>query len=220
MQVRSPLAKVGSVTPMRPKMAGSGLALTIAALGAGLMATALPATALPATALLADGEVATNPYTIGAPSGAVGAVAASPSSVGEGALTNFAITFDLPAALSGPSDDAVTVTPSTALASVPTNVDLVGGSCIQAGTAGVGGAGSATTTALIIEMASHCSLSAGQKVEVDFTADAPSATGQYQLGSNHAQAYRRRDERHSGNRVLQRRSGLHGHVHALRRRDQ
>jgi hypothetical protein len=41
----------------------------------------------------------------------------------------------------------------------------------------VGGAGSASTTALTIELSSHCSLSAGQKVEVDFTADAPSSTG-------------------------------------------
>ncbi len=179
MQVRSPLANAGSVMPMRPKVAASGLglAVTIAALGAGLLATALPAMALAATTLAGYGEVTTNPYTIGAPSGAVGAVAASPSSVGEGALTNFAVTFDLPAPLSGPSNDSVTVTPSTALASVPTNVDIVGGSCIQAGTAGVGGAGSATTTALTIEMSSHCSLSAGQKVEVDFTADAPSTTG-------------------------------------------
>jgi hypothetical protein len=167
MQVRNPLARLGSYSRTRTKLAGGALAITTAALGGGLMATALPAYA----------DVTTNAYTIGAPSGAVGAVTASPGSVGQGALTNFAVTFDLPAALSGPSDDSVTVTPSTALASAPANVDIVGGSCIQGGTSGVAGAGSATTAAVTIELSSHCSLSAGQKVEVDFTADAPSSTG-------------------------------------------
>ena len=71
----------------------------------------------------------------------------------------------------------MTVTPSTTLASAPANIDIVGGSCIQAGTAGVGGAGSAAPTGLTIELSSKCSLSAGQKVEVDFSADAPSSTG-------------------------------------------
>ena len=152
---------------MRAKVAASGLALTMAALSAGLMATAPPAYA----------DVTTNAYRIGAPSGPVGAVTASPSSVGEAALTNFAVTFELPATLSGASDDSVAVTPSTALASVPANVDIVGGSCTQAGTAGVGGAGSATTTAVTIELSSHCSLGAGQQVEVGFIAEAPSRTG-------------------------------------------
>ena len=102
------------------------------------------------------------------------------------------VTFDLPAALSGVSDDSVTVTPSTALASVPANVDIVGGSCIQAGTAGVGGAGSTTTTAATIELSSQCSLSAGQKVEVGFTADAPSSTGHDALRRLNV------EERHAG----------------------
>ncbi len=167
MQVRTPLCNLLTFVRIRAKVGATAFALTIAALGAGLMATALPAYA----------DVTTNAYTIGARSGPVGAVAASPGSVGEGALTNFVVTFDLPAALTGVSDDSVTVTPSTALASVPANVDIVGGSCIQAGTAGVGGTGSATATAAIIELSSQCSLSAGQKVEVGFTADAPSSTG-------------------------------------------
>ncbi len=79
--------------------------------------------------------------------------------------------------MSGPGNDFVTVTPSTALASVPANIDIVGGSCIQAGTGGVGGAGSASAVAVTIELSSSCSLSAGQQVEVGFTAGAPSATG-------------------------------------------
>ncbi len=167
MQVRNRLAPLASLMQGRTKLAAGAVVLTTAALGGGLMATALPAYA----------DVTTNAYTVGAPSGAVSAVTASPSSVGEGASTNFAVTFDLPAALSGSSSDSVTVTPSTALASTPTNIDIVGGSCIQAGTTGVGGAGSAAATGLTIELSSKCSLSAGQKVEVDFTADAPSATG-------------------------------------------
>ncbi len=167
MRVRTPLCNLLRFVRMRAKVGATAFALTIAALGAGLMATPLPAYA----------DVTTNAYTIGARSGPVGVVAASPSSVGEGALTNFAVTFDLPAALSGLSDDSVTVTPSTALASVPANIDIVGGSCIQAGTAGLGGAGSATTTAVTIEMSSHCSLGAGQQVAVGFTADAPSSPG-------------------------------------------
>jgi hypothetical protein len=167
MQLRNPMAPLSTSVRLRAKTTAGGLALTTVALGAWLMVTALPA----------YGDVTTNAYTIGAPSGAVGAVAASPSSVGEAALTNFAVAFNLPAALSGTSDDSVTVTPSTALASVPANIDIVGGSCIQAGTGGVGGAGTASTTAMTIELSSSCSLSAGQNVEVDFTADAPSSTG-------------------------------------------
>ncbi len=167
MQVRNPLAHLPTVKRRRARLAFSAVAVTAATLGGGLLATALPAYA----------DVTTNAYTIGAPSGAVGAVTASPSAVGEGALTNFAVTFEVPSALSGPSSDSVTVTPSTTLASAPTNIDIVGGSCIQAGTAGVGGAGSAAPTGLTIELSSNCSLSAGQKVEVDFSADAPSSTG-------------------------------------------
>ena len=172
MQVRNPLANLRSVMRTRAKLAAGALGLTMTALGAGLMGTALPAYA----------QVTTNAYTIGAPSAAVGAVATSPSLVGESALTNFAVTFDLPVALSGPGHDSVTVTPSTALASVPANVDIVGGSCIQAGTAGAGGVGSATPAAVRIELSSHCSLRAGQKVEVDFTAEAPSRTGTMYFG--------------------------------------
>ena len=166
MQVRNPFAlQPGS--RRRPISAVGAAVLGAATIAGGLMATALPAFA----------DVTTNAYTIGAPSGAVGAVTASPSAVGAGAVTNFQVTFELPSALSGPGGDSVTVTPSTALASTPTNVDIVGGACIQAGTAGVGGAGSAAATGLTLELSSTCSLNAGQKAEVDFTADAPPSTG-------------------------------------------
>ena len=130
-----------------------------------------------ATVLPAYGDVTTNTYAVSGPGGAVGALAAWPASVGESALTDFAVIFELPAPLSGASDDSVTVTASTALSSVPANIDMVGGSCTQSGTAGVGGAGRASTTAVTIDLSSNCSLSAGQDVEVGFSAGAPSTTG-------------------------------------------
>ena len=167
MHVKNPLAHLPGLMRQRTKVVASAVALTTVTLGAGLMATALPAYA----------DVTTNAFTIGAPSGAVSGVSASPTSVGQAALANFAVTFDLPSTLSGPSGDSVTVTPSTSLASTPSNVDIIGGTCIQAGTAGVGGAGAATATGVTVELSSKCSFSAGQKVEVDFTADAPSSTG-------------------------------------------
>ena len=169
MQQRDPSSSPPGYFRRRARLAVGAIALTGAALGGGLVATALPAYA----------DVTTNSYTIGSPSGAVASIAVSPSTVGAGAATSFEVTFELAAALSGTNSDWVTVAPSTALASTPTNVDLLGGSCIQAGTAGVGGAGSATTSALTVELAKTCSFSAGQKVEVDFNADAPSSTGTF-----------------------------------------
>ena len=76
MQVRNPLAHLPTLKRRRARLALSALAVTAATLGGGLLATALPAYA----------DVTTNAYTIGAPSGAVGAVTASPSAVGEGTL--------------------------------------------------------------------------------------------------------------------------------------
>ena len=56
----------------RAKLAAGTLALTMGALGAGLVATALPAYA----------DVLSSFYTIGTPSGSVGTVTATPASVG------------------------------------------------------------------------------------------------------------------------------------------
>ena len=69
--------------------------------------------------------------------------------------------------------------PSEALVSVPANIDLVGGSCIQSGTAGAGGAGTDLSTGFTIELSTSCSINAGNTVQVYFTADAPSATGSF-----------------------------------------
>ena len=89
----------------RARWLGAGLAVTVVALGAGLAATALPAYA----------DVTSSDYTIGTPTGAVSAVAATPAAVTTGASTQFVVTFTTPAALAGSSDSWVTVTPSESL---------------------------------------------------------------------------------------------------------
>ncbi len=139
------------------------------ALGAGLVATALPAYA----------DVLSSFYTIGTPSGAVGTVTATPASVGASASTNFTLTFNAVGALAGSSNASVTVIPSVALTSVPTNIDLIGGNCIQAGTAGSGGAGSATASGMTIFLMASCSIGAGTPVSVTFNANAPAAAGTF-----------------------------------------
>jgi hypothetical protein len=153
----------------RPKWLGLGLAVTVVALGAGLAATALPAYA----------DVTSTDYTIGTPTGAVTAIAATPTAVTTGASTQFKVTFTTPNALAGSTDSWVTVTPSVSLGSVPANIALVGGSCIQSGTSGSGGVGTDTAGTVTIELGSTCSISTGDPVEVIYTADAPAATGTF-----------------------------------------
>jgi hypothetical protein len=143
--------------------------LTTGALCAGLAITALPAYA----------DVTSNDYTIGSPSGAVSTVVATPSSVAASGSSNFEVSFTAPTGLAGTSDSYVTVAPSEALVSTPANIDLVGGSCIQSGTAGAGGSGTDLSTGITIELSSSCSINAGNTVEVYFTADAPSTTGSF-----------------------------------------
>ncbi len=153
----------------RARWLGAGLAVTVVALGAGLAATALPAYA----------DITSSDYTIGTPTGAVSAIAATPTAVTTGASTQFKVTFTTPAALAGSSDSWVTVTPSEGLGSVPVNIALVGGSCIQSGTSGAGGAGTDTAGTVTIELGSTCSITSGSSVEVIYTADAPAATGTF-----------------------------------------
>jgi hypothetical protein len=143
--------------------------LTTGALCAGLAVTALPAYA----------DVTSNDYTIGSATGAVSTVVATPTSVSASGPTNFEVSFTAASGLAGSSDSYITVAPSVPLVSTPANIDLVGGSCIQSGTAGAGGAGSDLTSGITIELGSACSLSAGNTVEVLFNADAPSSTGTF-----------------------------------------
>ena len=153
----------------RARLMATAVALTTGALGAGLLVSALPAYA----------DVTTAYYTIGMPSAGVSTVVAAPSSVVAGASTNFEVSFTASAGLAGASDSFINLGPSTALASPPVNVTLVGGSCIQAGTAGAGGAGTDVTAGLSIELDSSCVISAGNTVQVYFTASAPSTTGSF-----------------------------------------
>ena len=143
--------------------------LSTGALCAGIAVTALPAYA----------DVTSSYYTIGTPSGAVSTVVATPSNVISSAATNFEVSFTTSAALSGATNSFITVAPSQSFASPPVNIDLVGGSCIQAGTSGSGGVGSALATGMTIELMSSCSISAGSVVQVYFTADAPPTTGTF-----------------------------------------
>lgn len=153
----------------RARWLGAGLAVTVVALGAGLAITALPAYA----------DVTSTDYTIGTPTGAVTAIAATPAAVTTGASTQFKVIFTTPVALAGSTDSWVTVTPSESLGSAPANIALVGGSCIQSGTSGAAGAGTDIAATVTIELGSTCSISAGSSVEVIYTADAPAATGNF-----------------------------------------
>ena len=153
----------------RARWLGAGLAVTVVALGAGLAATALPAYA----------DVTSTDYTIGSPTGAVTSVVATPAAATAGASTQFVVTFTTPASLAGSSDSWVTVTPSESLGGTPFNIALVGASCIQSGTTGSGGAGIDLATTVTIELGSTCAISAGDSVEVIYTADAPVTVGTF-----------------------------------------
>ena len=156
---------------------GFAKAAAAAGVAAGFVVASLASMAAPAYA-----SVVSSAYTIGSPSGSVGSVTASPASVGAGAATSFTVKFTASGALSGSAASWVTITPSEALTSAPASVDLLddsGSGCIQAGTAGTGGAGTSTVTGITVELGSSCSISAGNTVEVDFNANAPSGAGSF-----------------------------------------
>lgn len=149
----------------RTRLLAGTLALTVGTLGAGLAVTAAPAFA----------DVTSSPYTIGTPSGGVTSVTASPSSVSSSASTGFSLSFTTPAALAGSSSSWISVMPSVALGTAPTSITLLAGSCIQGGTAGVGGGGISATNSLLIYLQSSCSIAAGTSVTVQFNANAPAS---------------------------------------------
>jgi hypothetical protein len=152
------------------KLLATTTALTGTVLAAGTLVGVFAVTAGPAYA-----DVTTSTYTIGSPSPAVAGAAASPSGVTTDAATNFEVSFTVNPALAGSAADWVSVVPSTALGSTPSNIDLVGGSCIQSGTNG----GAYSATGLTIDLQGSCSLSSGGKAEVDFKANAPTSTGTF-----------------------------------------
>ncbi len=144
--------------------------LTSSVLGAGILVGVLAVTAGPAYA-----DVTTSTYTIGSPSPAVTSVTASPSGATVVSLTNFEVSFTVNPSLSGGSSAWVSVVPSTPLGSTPSNIALIGSSCVQAGVY----LGSSSATGLTIDLSPSCSLSSGTKAEVDFKADAPASTGTF-----------------------------------------
>lgn len=151
--------------PSAARLLAGVAVLTATGLAGGLALSAGPAYA----------DVTTSTYTVGAPSGAVTDVTATPSGLTVGASANFEVDFRVGTALSGSSSDWVSVVPSTALGSTPSNIDLVDGSCIQAGTNG----GAYSATGVTIDLTSSCSLSVGSQAQVDFQADAPASTGTF-----------------------------------------
>ncbi|HMK96548.1 MAG TPA: hypothetical protein VK425_03315, partial [Acidimicrobiales bacterium] len=157
--------------------------LGLTALGGALAGMAMLAGLVAADIAPAYAEVTSDQYTIGSPSGAVNDVTVAPSTVTKGASTSFELVFYVGAALSGSGEGAITVTPSEALASAPSNVSVLSGSCIQAGTAGAGGPGASTPTSLVIELESNCAIAAKGKVEVDFDASAPASTGPFSFAA-------------------------------------
>ncbi len=144
--------------------------LTSTVLAAGTLVGVLALTAGPAYA-----DVTTSTYTIGSPSPAVTSVTASPSGATVVSLTNFEVSFTVNPSLSGGSSAWVSVVPSTPLGSTPSNIALIGSSCVQAGVY----LGSSSATGLTIDLSPSCSLSSGTKAEVDFKADAPASTGTF-----------------------------------------
>jgi len=129
-------------------------ALSAGALCAGLLATAVPAYA----------DVTSNYYTIG--EGTLTGVVATPASVSQNASTNFEVEFTAGTDLSGADDNFVLVQSSEALGSVPTDIYIVSGSCIQSGTAGTEGAGTTIIEGLTIELDNGCTIDAGSPVQV------------------------------------------------------
>ena len=148
-----------------------------AALGAVLVGTAMVAGLVATGVAPAYANVTSDRYTIGSPSRPVSDVTVAPSTVTKGAPTSFELVFYAAAAISGSEDGAITVTPSRALASPPTNVAVISGGCLQGGTAGARGSGASLPTSLVVDLASSCSIGAKAKVEVDFDASAPTGPG-------------------------------------------
>jgi hypothetical protein len=148
----------------RAKLVCGALAVTLGSFGTLTAVTALPAFAA---------SVTSSNFTIGSPTGGVNAVSVSPVSTVQGATVNFTVSFSATAALA--SAGSVTVTPSVALGSAPTNgslVDLTSSACLQSGFNG----GSSTATSVTFILSSSCSIASGDKVQASFTAAAPGST--------------------------------------------
>ncbi len=123
---------------------------------------------------LAHADVTSSDYSIGGGAQVAG-VSASPSTVAAVTSTQFKVTFTTDTPLTGSEADSVTITPTAALASTPSNIGITGSSCIQAGTDG----GAYSALSIAINLTPGCNLAAGTQVTVLFTAGAPFAVGTF-----------------------------------------
>ena len=168
MPKMDPLARAGRRWRRAVKLAAGALAPTLLLLGVATIATGPAAYA----------SVGSAPYTIGTPTDAVSSVVASPPTVVQGAGTDFSIKFLATAPLSGGQASAVTVSSSTSLGSVPSDVALIDDTntgCFQGALNG----GAASDTSLTVDLVGSCQVSAGDLLEIAFTADSPVASGSF-----------------------------------------
>ncbi len=165
MQLPSRLV-AGPARPRRRIWPAVALALGLGILGAGVVVTPTPAYA----------DVSTADYTIGTPTNSVSHVAASPSTLVQGAATSFKVQFQATSALSGGAGSTISIVSSANLTSPPGDVSLVDNTapaCLQGGTGG----GAASASGVTVDLGSACAINAGDLVEVDFTAAGPATTG-------------------------------------------
>ena len=164
MQEQSPSA-LAPRRVSRAKLVAGTLALTVGALGAGLAATALPAYADVVSSTVHDRVAVTwsrrrDRHTCLSHCRCVDQL---PSHV-HGRFRDLRLEQQL--------DKSFDV---SRFGSAPTNLALVANGCIQGSTAGTGGAGSVSTTGLLIYLSSTCNISAGFSVTLTFNAVAPAS---------------------------------------------
>ncbi|MGH9106257.1 MAG: hypothetical protein ACRDZX_10550, partial [Acidimicrobiales bacterium] len=139
--------------------------VAVAALVAGLVVPASTAYA----------SLTSAPYAIGAQTSAVLAVVASPDAVPKAMPADFEVSFRSTAPLSGAAAGQVAIASSVPLGNAPAGIslrDATSGGCSQHG-AGGGTSGAAGIT---VALASGCTISPGDEVEVAFAATSPAIT--------------------------------------------
>jgi hypothetical protein len=164
MQTQRPPLTSWQAARRRAKFIPCALALALASFGTLTAVSALPASAA---------SVTSSNFTIGSATGGVNAVSVTPTSTVQGTSVSYTVSFTATAALA--SGGSITLTPSVALGSVPTNGALVNqttSACIQAGFNG----GSSSTTSVTFILNSSCSIASGNTVQASFNATAPASS--------------------------------------------
>lgn len=150
------------------RLALGGMATTLVALGSVVSVTTPAAYA----------NVGSANYTIGIPTDDVSGVYASPDVVGQSAPADYVVRFVVTEPLSGTSGATITITSSASLSTEPQGITMLDDTetaCFQAGTNG----GDVSASSLSVVLLSSCQLSAGDMVEVNFSADSPGVTGSF-----------------------------------------